>query len=160
MKDEKKDSTLGAIPPGKRDAKVESKPAPTSHQKPERPKIERLQLPKGALIAFRKSGGLKFSSREIVIYPDGRVSYGGSDLPKQAGTPQKLGGAQIAELRRMLDQSGFLRLMLAGGPQPPDSYAYEIVAQIDAKSNYVEVFDGRIPESLMPLIQRLVKLIP
>ena len=160
MKDEKKDSTLGAIPQGESAARLESKPAPTSHQKPARPKIERLQLPKGALIAFRKSGGLKFSSREIVIYPDGRVSYGGTDLPKQASAPQKLGEAQIAELRRMLDQSGFFRLVLAGGQQPPDSYAYEIVAQIDAKSNYVEVFDGKIPESLMPLIQRLARLLP
>ena len=160
MKDEKKNSTLGAIPPGKRDAKVESKPAPTSHQKPARPKIERLQLPKGGWIAFRRSGGLKFSSREIVIYPDGHESYAGTDLPKPAKTPQKLGEAQIAELRRMLDQSDFSRLLLAGGEQPPDSYAYEIVAQIDAKSNYVEVFDGKIPESLMPLIQQLVKLLP
>jgi 2-iminoacetate synthase ThiH len=88
------------------------------------------------------------------------VNYGGSDLPKQAKTPQKLGEAQIAELRRMLDQSGFSRLLLAGGQQPPDSYAYEIVAQTDAKSNYVEVFDGKIPESLIPLIQRLAKLLP
>jgi hypothetical protein len=159
MKDEKKDSTLGAIPPGKRDARLGSKPAPKVHQKPARPKIEPLQLPKGALIAFRKSGGLKFSSREIVIYSDGRVSYGGSDLPKQASTPQKLGEAQIAELRRMLDQNDFFQLRLAGGQQPPDSYAYEIVAQIVAKSNYVEVFDGKIPESLMPLIQRLTKLL-
>ena len=160
MKDEKKDSTLGAIPPGKRDAKLESKPAPASHKKSTRPKIERLQLPKGAWIGFRQSGGLKFSSREIVIYPDGRMSYGGTDLQKQMSPPQKLGGAQVAELRRMLDQCGFSRLLLAGGQQPPDSYAYEIVAQKDGKTNYVEVFDGKIPESLMPLIQRLTKLLP
>jgi hypothetical protein len=160
MTDEKKDSMLGALPPGKRDAKVEGKPTPTSHQKSARPKIEPLQLPKGGWMAFRKSGGLKFSSREIVIYPDGHVSYGGSDLPKQAKPPQKLGEAQIAELRRMLDQSGFSRLLVTGGQQPPDSYAYEIVAQIDAKSKYVEVFDGKIPDLLTPLIQRLTKLLP
>jgi len=159
MKDEKKDSKPGASPQIKQGAKLGEKPASVSHQKPDRPKIEVLQLPKGAVIAFRKSGGLKFSSREIAIYPDGRVSYGGTDLPKQASTPQKLGEAQIAELRRMLDQNDFFRLRLAGGQQPPDSYAYEIVAQIDAKSNYVEVFDGKIPESLMPLIQRLTKLL-
>ena len=160
MKDEKKDSTLGAIPPGKREAKAESKPAPTSHQKSERPKIEPLQLPKGALIAFRKSGGLKFSSRETAIYSDGRVSYGGTDLPKQTSVAPKLSDAQIAELRRLFEQVGFMRLKLAGGQQPPDSFAYEIVAQIDGKSNYVEVFDGKIPEALMPLIQRLTKLLP
>ncbi|MCI0478871.1 MAG: hypothetical protein L0Y55_21725 [Anaerolineales bacterium] len=160
MKDEKKDSTLGAIPSGKRDAKLESKPAPVSHKKSARPKIEPLQLPKGALIAFRKSGGLKFSSREIIIYPDGRVSLSGTDLPKQAGAAQKLNDAQIVELRRLLEQVGFSRLRLAGGQQPPDSYAYEIVAQVDGKSNSVEVFDGKIPEALTPLIQRLTKLLP
>lgn len=160
MKDEKKDSTLGAIPFGKRDAKLESKPAPTSHKKAARPKIEPLQLPKGALIAFRKSGGLKFSSRAIVIYPDGRLMPGGTDLPKQSSAPQKLNDPQIAELRRLLEQAGFMRLRLGGGSQPPDSYAYEIVAQADGKSNSVEVFDGKIPEALTPLIQRLTKLLP
>jgi hypothetical protein len=159
MTDEKKDSTLGAIPSGKRDAKLESKSAPTSHKKSARPKIDPLQLPKGALIAFRKSGGLKFSSREIAIYPDGRVSSSGTDLPKQAGTPPKLSDAPIVELRRMLEQVSFLRLKSAGGQQPPDSYAYEIVAQMDGKTNYVEVFDGKMPEALTPLIQRLTKLL-
>jgi len=40
----------------------------------------------GALIALRKSGGLKFSSREIVVYPDGRVTYDGGDTAKSALT--------------------------------------------------------------------------
>jgi len=159
MKDEKKDSTLGAIPSGKRDAKLEGKPAPGSHKKSARPKIEPLQLPKGALIAFRKSGGFKFSSREIALYPDGRVSLSGTDSPKQASSAPKLSDAQIAELRRLLDQVGFARLRLGGGQQPPDSYAYEIVAQIDGKANSIEVFDGKIPDALTPLIQRLSKLL-
>lgn len=159
MKDEKKDSTLGAIPAGKRDAKLESKPARVSHKKSARPKIEPLQLPKGALLAFRKSGGLKFSSREIVIYPDGRASYGGTDLPKQPSASQNQSDAPIAELRRLLEQAGFVRLKLAGGQQPPDSYAYEIVAQMEGKTNYVEVFDGKIPDALAPVLQRLVKLL-
>jgi hypothetical protein len=160
MKDEKKDSTLGAIPSGKRDAKLESKPALVSHKKSARPKIEPLQLPQGALIAFRRSGGFKFSSREIAIYLDGRVTCSGTDLPKQPSLAQKLSDAQIAELRRRLEQVGFLRLKLSGEQQPPDSYAYEIVAQMDGKSNFVEVFDGKIPEVLAPLIQRLTKLLP
>lgn len=159
MKDEKKDSTLGAIPLGKRDAKLTSPPARGSHKKSARPKIEPLQLPKGALIAFRRSGGLKFDSREIVIFADGRTALSGTDLPKPTGAPQKLNNAQIAELRQLLEQVGFLRLKSAGGQQPPDSYAYEIIAQVDNKSNYVEVFDGKIPEALMPLIQRLAKLL-
>ena len=160
MKDEKKDSTLGAIPQGKRDARLESRPAPRSHKKNARPKIEPLQLPKGALIAFRKSGGLKFSSCEIAVYPDGRITRSGTALPQPAGAPQKLDAAQIAELRRLFEQVGFMRLKSAGGPQPPDSYALETAAQIDGKSNYVEVFDGKIPAGLAPLIQHLAKLLP
>src|SRR5438067_10698429 len=30
-------------------------------------------LPRGALIAMRKSGGLRFSTQQIVVYKDGRV---------------------------------------------------------------------------------------
>jgi len=162
MKDEKKDSTLGAVPHGEHDAKLESKPAPTSHQKPVRPKIEPLQLPKGALIAFRKSGGLKFSTREIVLYPDGRVSFGGPDVSKEvyARVPRKLNDAQIARLRKTLDHVNFFRMTSAQGDQPPDSFAYEIIARTGNRTNYVEVFDGSIPDALMALIQQLSALMP
>jgi hypothetical protein len=130
---------------------------PSHIRKPPAPKLERLELPRGALIAFRKSGGIKFLSREIAIYPDGRASLSGTDLPKP--TAKTLTAAQITEIRQMLSQAGFFGLMLAGGHQPPDSYAYEIIAQGDAKPNYVEVFDGGIPVSLVQLIKSLTILI-
>lgn len=158
MTDEKKDSILGAIPTGKRDAKLSNPLARISRRKSARPKIESLPLPQGALLAFRKSGGLRFSSREIVIYADGRLTRDGTDW-KQTSAPPKLSDAQVAEVRRLLEQSGLARLKLSGGQQPPDAYAYEIVAQVDRKSNYVEVFDGNIPDALMPLLRWLSKLL-
>jgi hypothetical protein len=159
MSDEKKESTLSQVPKGERDSQLNDAPQPTpaSHQKQ-----ERLQLPLGALIAFRKSGGLRFSSREIVVYPDGRVSYGGPDESKQAyaRASRKLNDAQIARLRKMLDQAGFFRLESTKGEQPPDSFAYEIAARLGKRSNFVQVFDGSIPDALTPLIQQLSALFP
>lgn len=163
MTDEKKDSNLASIPEGGRAAKLDSDQTTAAPPaKPATPKLEKLRLPQGALIAYRKSGGFKFSSREIVIYPDGRVSFGGPDLSKEAyaRAARKLNDGQIARLRKTLDQVGFFRTPSAPGSQPPDSIAYEIIARVANRSNYVEVFDGSIPDSLMPLLHQLNALMP
>jgi hypothetical protein len=154
------ETELASIPKGERASKLEDKAAP--QRKPTPPKIEKLQLPLGAFIAFRKSGGLKFSTREIVIYPDGRVSIGGADPSKEAyaRAPRQLNNAQIFELRKLLDRAGFFRLPSATGNQPPDAYAYEIVARLGNRSNFVEVFDGKIPDALKPLIDKLSAWLP
>ncbi len=137
-------------------------PAANQAQPPAPPKLERLQLPLGAFMAFRKSGGAPFSSREIVIYPDGRVSYGGPDLSKEvyARVGRKLNDAQIARLRKMLNQAGFFRLASVQGKPPADAYAYEIVARLSNRSNLIQVFDGNIPTALEPLVQQLNALMP
>ncbi len=163
MKDEQSKSTLGQLSKGERNVELEdAKPSAAHHEEPVSPKAEPLQLPLGAFIAYRKSGGLKFSSREIVVYPDGRVSYGGPDLSKEvyARAGRKLNDGQIARLRKMLDQVSFFRMQSAQGNQPPDSFAYEIVARLGSRSNYVQVFDGSTPDALTPLIQQLSTLMP
>lgn len=126
------------------------------------PKLEPLQLPKGALIAFRKSGGASASAREIVLYPDGRVSFGGPDLGKEmyAHVPRKMNDAQIARLRKTLDHANFFRMSSAQGEPPPDAFAYEIVARAGNRVNAVHVFDGAIPDALTPLLQQLRALMP
>ena len=125
-------------------------------------KSEPLQLPKGALIAFRKSGGVPASTREIVLYPDGRVSFGGPDVAKEmySHVPRKMNDAQIARLRKTLDHANFLRLSSAQGTPPPDAFAYEIVARAGNRVNSVAVFDGAIPDALTPLVQQLSALMP
>jgi len=126
------------------------------------PKVEPLQLPLGAFIAYRTSGGAKASSREIVVYPDGRVSFGGPDVSKQiyARAGRKLNDGQMARLRKMLDQVNFFRLQIEPSNQPPDTLAHAIIARIHARSNHIEVFDGSIPDALAPLIQQLSALMP
>jgi hypothetical protein len=122
---------------------------------------EPLRLPRGAFIALRKSGGLHFSSNEVVVYPDGRVAYDTRGVPKKEYNrlPRALNDAQIMTLRKQLDQSGFWRSE-GGGAQPPDGYAYEISARLGQRANAIEVFDGSVPEGLRPILERLTSLLP
>jgi hypothetical protein len=126
-------------------------------------KSEPLYLPKGALIAFRKKGGAPARIDEVVLYPDGRVSFGGPDVGKEmyAHVPRKMNDAQIARLRKLLDHVNFFRLELTPGGEPPsDGFAYEIVARTGNRINSVAVFDGSIPDTLNPLLQQLTALMP
>jgi hypothetical protein len=122
---------------------------------------ERLLLPRGAWIAMRMSGGFKFSSREIVVYRDGRVTDTSSGIGKRTGTraTRKLTDAQLAELGRLLEQANIAELPAVVGRQNPDAFAYEIAARIGRRIKTVEVFEGSIPESLAPLIRQLRQLI-
>jgi hypothetical protein len=114
-----------------------------------------LKLPRGALVAMRRSGGFKFRSRTMVVYRDGRVNYDdGESGPRTVWT---LGDAEMAELRSALAQAGFARLPVAGR-QNPDAFAYEIVARPSRRVYSVEAFQGSIPASLAPLIKQLNRL--
>lgn len=126
------------------------------------PKLARLQLPLGAFVAYRKSGGTPFASHEIVIYPDGRVSYGGPDLSKEAyaRVGRRLNDAQIARLRKLLDQAGFFRLVSVQSEPPSEAHTYEIVARRGNRSNSVRLFDDNIPAPLAPLLEQLNALMP
>lgn len=124
-------------------------------------KPEPLRLPKGAFLALRKSGGLKFSSRAVIIYPDGRIAY------DERGVPQKeynrlrraFNDGQMLSLRKLLDQINFWK-MESAGQQNPDAFAYEIAARLGHRANEVEVFDGSVPDNLKPLLERLTPLLP
>jgi hypothetical protein len=162
------------IPVNPYDTQPDVNPAPVaaSHRKPDAPaqgaqpeiplpdREETLVLPRGAWIAMRKSGGFKFSSREIVVYRDGRVveqSSGTARRPRAAATRQ-LTDAQLAELGRLLERANLAALPAVVGRQSPDAFAYELAARIGRRTKTVEVFEGSIPESLAPLIRRLRQL--
>jgi hypothetical protein len=137
-------------------------PVTSESTPPAPPPVEPLQLPLGAFIAYRMTGGSKSSAHEIVVYPDGRVSFGGPDVSKQvyARAARKLNDGQIARLRKLLDQVGFFRIPTAQGNPAPDALAHAIVARIGSRANHVEVFDGSIPDALAPLLQQLSALMP
>ncbi len=128
---------------------------------PPAPKHETLRLPKGAFLVFRKSGGLHFSTREVVIYPDGRVAYDARGVPQKDYNRLRraLNDGQMLSLRKLLDQTNFWRAETTG-EQNPDAFAYEIVARLGQRANEIQVFDGSTPEPLKPLIERLTPLLP
>jgi hypothetical protein len=138
-------------------------PEPTPETKPAQPppQSEPLELPKGALIAFRKSSA-SASAREIVLYPDGRVSFGGPDLGTEmyAHVPRKMNDAQIARLRKTLERANFFRMASAQGELPPAACAYAIAARAGNRVHAITVFDGALPDALKALIDQLSALLP
>ena len=145
LSDEPYDSGLKVNQPSK-PALVDPPPTPESAE------ADTLRLPRGALVALRRSGGFKFRSREVVVYRDGRVNY--DDDESGPHTVWTLSDAELAELRRALDQANFAKLP-ATGRQNPDAFAYEIVARPARRVYSAEAFQGSIPASLAPLIQLL-----
>ncbi len=155
-------TALGIAPEAPRDTRLDADAAPASAVgEPQPGRDEGLALPEGAWIAMRKSGGLLFSSREVVVYRDGRVTSTaiGGGRPARAGSPRRLTEGQLAALRRTVGQIDFDRLPAHSGRQGPDAYAYEIVARTGRASRALEVFDGSIPQPLAPLIQQLNQLL-
>ncbi len=120
-----------------------------------------LALPEGAWLAMRKSGGLLFSSREVVVYEDGRVTGSaiGGGRPERDAPPRRLGAAQLAALRRAVEQIDFGRLPREGR-QGRDAFVYEIAARRGRATHAVEVFEGAIPEQFASLIEQLSRLLP
>ena len=127
---------------------------------PEKIEKRALFLPKGALIAFRKSG--PSGAMEFFLYPDGRVSFNVPDVSKKAYAhpARKLNDAQINRLRHLLDQVNFYRAPATQGEPSTDGIAYEISARGGIKSNAIELFDGSIPDALKPLVEQLNALMP
>lgn len=119
-----------------------------------------LTLPKGALVVMRKSGGLHFISRQVVVRTDGRIVRthdAATPTHKEAKRSNRLSRDELARLRLMLAKSNLAQVAgrVGKATQNPDAYAYEIVARVGRKVQAAEVFDGSIPPELEPLIRRL-----
>ncbi len=170
-------AVLASIPEGPCDTRLEGDAAPSAIAGDARPmsqsparnpaaqpseREEALALPQGAWLAMRKSGGLLFSSREVVVYEDGRVTGSaiGGGRTERDTPPRRLGAAQLATLRRAVDQIDFGRLPAMAGRQGRDAFGYELVARSGRATHAVEVFEGAIPEQLVPLIEQLNRLLP
>ncbi len=170
-------AVLASIPEGPRDTRLEGDTAPSGIAGDSRPlaksparepvaqpsgREEALALPKGAWLAMRKSGGLLFSSREVAVYEDGRVAGSaiGGGRPERDAPPRRLAAAQLAALRRAVEQIDFGRLPAVAGHQGRDAFVYELIARSGRATHAVEVFEGAIPEQLAPLVEQLNRLLP
>jgi hypothetical protein len=159
-----RDTQLGGLKPARSRRKLPELTSPgerAPQQIPSAPADERLKLPRGAFVALRKSGGLRFSSREVVVFRDGRVraTVLGA-VPGGADEPRRLLADEVTTLYQRIAASDIKKLPARSGQQSPDAFAYELVARVGRNVYAVEFFDPDIPESLEPIIRDLLALIP
>jgi len=136
------DETLGKLSDGPRDDRLQADD-------------DRLKLQRKAFIAFRQSGGLRFSTREVIVYNDGRVITRRQGKLGAGEGSQRITPDEVAELKKMIEQSGLVGLPRSIGSQSPDGYAYELIARVSRKSKAIEFFDGSIPAEVQPLLAQL-----
>ncbi len=151
---------LGKIPGGGFDRELEPTPQSTHEAQPSQPPAEdKLELPDDALVAMRRSGGLRFTSVEVIVYVDGRVTVEGGAIPGMTEAPpaRKLSDDELAALYRALDEANLQDLPAGPGAQNPDAYVYEIAARTASRTYATELSDGGIPTPLVPLIRLLTQ---
>ncbi|HMQ30449.1 MAG TPA: hypothetical protein PKD53_06945, partial [Chloroflexaceae bacterium] len=117
---------------------------------------DRLGLPRYGLVAFRKSGGLRFASRGFVVYRSGWVV----PLEGTGGRPRHMTREALEALEALLLRSGMSRRRHQQVRGTRDGYAYEITARYGGRTRYAEAEDGAIPDELRRLIEVLQRLMP
>lgn len=116
---------------------------------------EQLALPRGALVAFRKSGGLRFSSRGVTVTRTGWIE----PMEGTAGRRRHMTPEALTTLERLLLQSGLTRAGLRKAGATRDGYSYEIAARVGGKLRHVELSDP-VPEEQERLVRVLSRLLP
>jgi hypothetical protein len=119
---------------------------------------DRLKLPRGAFVVFRQSGGLRFSTREVTVYNDGRVILHWQGKLGVGEGSRRITPDEVAELKELIEHSGLRELPNSIGRPNPDGYAYELIAHFRRKSRSIEFFDGNVPAKVQPLLAHLKQL--
>jgi hypothetical protein len=119
---------------------------------------DQLKLPRGAFIAFQQSGGLRFSTRSLIVYRDGRVISRRQGKLGVKGEARRITLEEVANLQETIAHSGLEKLSGSIGRPSPDGYAYELIARVGRKSQAFEFFDGSIPAEVKPLLKVLKQL--
>jgi hypothetical protein len=117
-----------------------------------------VELPPGVFIAFRQSGGLRFSTREMMVYDDGYVIARRQGKLGASEGSRHLTPEQVADLKELIEQSGLFGLPGPIGSQSPDGYVYELIARIQHTSRSIEFFDGSLPAEVQPVLAQLKAL--
>lgn len=154
--------TVARIPTGPADHDLQAPAPAASHQKAAPAADDQLKRPRGALVAMRKSGGIRFTWRLLVVGGDGRVIYKSNAIgaPDQARVIGQLDADRLADLQSLIAQTDFATKAHGTARQNPDAFAYELIARVGRKNVFAEVFEGSIPAALKPLIQQLNRLLP
>jgi hypothetical protein len=150
-------SVLGSLSSGDETGPVQAEIPSASPAAPDAP----LLLPKNALVIMRASGGLKFTSNEVVVFEDGSVTTRNAlDDKAQPAAAKALTNAQLNKIRDLLTPDTFANAPKTAPAQKPDRYAYELAARIGRATKRAEVADGSMPDEIKKLVAELKKLLP
>lgn len=116
-----------------------------------------LELPQDGLVGLRKSGGIRFSSRDVIVLRSGWMVQHTHDT---ALRPRRIRPSMMASLRRLTLRTQLGRYPQQIGRATPDGFSYELAARIDRVVHHVTVHDGSIPPTLEPLIRVLSRMLP
>jgi hypothetical protein len=119
---------------------------------------DRLKLPRGAFIAFRQSGGLRFSTREVIVYHDGRVISRHQGKLGAGEAARRITPDEVSDLKALIEQSSLREQPRSIGRPSPDGYAYELIVRVGRKSKATEFIDGSVSPEVRPLLARLKAL--
>jgi hypothetical protein len=102
---------------------------------------DRLLLPRGALVVLRKSGGQRFSTREITVYRNGVMLY--QVLAQGSGEHHGTGHLSDTEMARLDSLLRRAQLLRQSGSNPtnPDDFSYQLVARVGKRVRTCE-FSG------------------
>jgi hypothetical protein len=95
------------------------------------------ELPRGAVIVFRRSGGIAGLDEEWTLYADGRVV-------SKDGRQWQTSAEQVSGLLERLDALGFFDLEATTAPVVPccDRFYYELAVIGNEQTNTVATYDG------------------
>lgn len=119
-----------------------------------------LVLPGTAVAALRKSGGLRFSSREVVVFRDGRVSYrtlAPHPEPRRRSV-RVLSSMEMGELRRLI--KACLLSPRPAARSSPDAFVSEVATRSGRTVRQAELTPGAMDASEAALVNFLTRLFP
>ncbi|MBC8160928.1 MAG: hypothetical protein H7Z42_06880 [Roseiflexaceae bacterium] len=144
------------------DVPIEQPPAPLkiSRRRQRAATEQPSRMPKGCWLRLRAAGGLVFRSSETLVFEDGRLSYRSSPSAVYGETlmVRELTSTQMNDLQRAVEAAALDAI------EPPthsgrDTIAYELSVRDGRKTSTAEVFQGRIPEHVAPLLDMIAECV-
>ncbi|HSF82014.1 MAG TPA: hypothetical protein VLA49_12310 [Anaerolineales bacterium] len=135
------ESSPGEAPDQPRPEQTEV-PLPPSGEVQDKP--SQVELPEGAVLEFRRSGGFAGLNEVWTLYADGRLTRAESDQPGAATQEWQVEAEQVAVLLEVIDGLGFFSLPSGDLSQAPgaDRFSYSLTVNYQGSSRTISAAEG------------------
>jgi Emfourin len=134
-------------------------PSPTASSQPATPVAPSATVAVSEIwsIDFQRTGGFAGLSQSLSISSDGQATF--KDMRSELTKTGSLEAADLAELRTLIDSSGFFSQSTPQNAPCADCFNLSIVVTLDGQTHSVEAVDIGLDSALKPLADRLVALL-